>query len=183
MIRAGRTSWCLVLNGTVGVGKTTTADVIGDRWRAAGIPGAVIDVDRLRWAWPAPADDPHHGELGLENLALVADTYVRHGAERLVLADVIENAAGRRRLAEIIGLPVRMIRLIAEPTLIEARLRERHRHDDDETDLAWHLRRIRELAAILEASAADDAVVDVTELSPHQAATAVLAAAGWDERG
>lgn len=172
-----------MLNGTVGVGKTTSAEVIGDRWRSAGIPGAVIDADRLRWAWPAPADDPHHGELGLENLALVARNFVRHGAERLVLADVIENEADRHRLTEILGLPVTVIRLVAEPRLIETRLRERHRHDDDEADMAWHLRRIRELAAILESSATDDGVVDVTRLTPNEAATAVLAAAGWDERG
>ena len=170
-----------MLNGTVGVGKTTTADVIGDRWRDAGLPGAVIDVDRLRWCWPAPPDDPHRSRLGLENLALVAANYVRHGARRLVLADVIEDAAGRSRQAEILELPVTVIRLIADPESIEARLRERHRHDADPADLAWHLHRIRELAAIQDVSAVDDAVIDVTGLAPNEVADAVLAATGWDE--
>ncbi len=177
----GQRARCLVLNGTVGVGKTTTADVIGDRWRDAGVPGAVIDVDRLRWCWPAPPDDPHNGRLGLENLALVAANYVRHGARRLVLADVIEDASGRRRQAETLGLPVTVIRLIADPDLIETRLRERHRHDADPADLAWHLHRIRELAAIQESAAADDAVIDITGLAPDEVVDAVLAATGWDE--
>ena len=181
MVTAESGARCLVLNGTVGVGKTTTANVIGARWRAADIPGGVIDADQLRWFWPAPADDPHRGELGLENLAQVAGNYVRHGAQRLVLADVIESAAGKRRHAEILGLPVTMIRLTADPGLIETRLRDRHRHDVSEADLVWHLHRIRELAAILDSSGSDDAVIDVTRLSPNEVTTAVLTAAGWDD--
>ncbi len=172
---------CLVLTGTVGVGKTTTADVIGDRWRDAGLPGAVIDVDRLRWAWPAPADDPHHGRLGRENLAAVSRNYLRHGARRLVLADVLETAADRQSLAETVGVPVSVVRLTADPALVESRLRQRHRHDLQPDDLDWHLHRVRELAAILERSAAEDVVVDVTRLTPAQSAEAVLAAVGWDE--
>lgn len=96
---------------------------------------------------------------------------------------MIETAVDRRRQADALGMPVTLIRLTADPELIETRLRARHRHDVNGADLAWHLRRIRELAAILEASGTDDAVIDVTRLTPNEAATAVLDAAGWDERG
>ena len=57
----------LLLNGTVGVGKTTVAEAIGDRLADAGVPGAVVDIDWLRRCWPAPDGDPFHLELALRN--------------------------------------------------------------------------------------------------------------------
>ena len=54
----------------------------------------------------------------------------------------------------------------------------RRRHDGPvaAASLAWHLDRARELAAILDAADLDDAVVDVSDLAPRDAARAVLSA-------
>lgn len=53
----------LLLTGTVGSGKTSVADTIGDLLSHAGIANAVIDVDWLRRSWPCPPEDPFNGEL------------------------------------------------------------------------------------------------------------------------
>ncbi|MBA8795168.1 hypothetical protein FHX74_002796 [Friedmanniella endophytica] len=172
----------LVINGTVGVGKTTTADLVGDRWREAGIPGAVIDVDGLRRAWPAPPDDPFHATLGLTNLAAVVANHVRAGALRLVLADVLEDRSQRDRQQRAIGLPTTVVRLRADPDRIVPRLAARHRDDHDGgAGLAWHLARVTELQAILDAADVDDAVVDVTEFDALAVVDRVLAVTGWPE--
>ncbi|WP_127822674.1 ATP-binding protein [Acidipropionibacterium jensenii] len=44
----------VLINGSVGTGKTTTAEALGDEVKQRGIPGAVIDVDWLRRSWPSP---------------------------------------------------------------------------------------------------------------------------------
>jgi adenylylsulfate kinase-like enzyme len=62
----------LLITGTVGSGKTSVADALGDLLSGAGIPNAVIDIDGLRRAWPSPPDDPFQVELALRNLRAVA---------------------------------------------------------------------------------------------------------------
>nr|WP_220093533.1 zeta toxin family protein [Flexivirga caeni] len=44
----------LLITGTVGAGKTTTAYAVGDLLRARELPHAVIDLDELHRLWPAP---------------------------------------------------------------------------------------------------------------------------------
>ncbi|WP_157973853.1 nucleoside/nucleotide kinase family protein [Desertihabitans aurantiacus] len=172
----------LVINGTVGVGKSTTAEMVARRWRDSGLPGAVVDVDELRRAWPAPADDPFNARLGLANLAAVVANGVRVGARRLVVADVLEDRAQRDRQQEALQLPITVVRLRADPDLIRLRLTARHQSDhDDGGALAWHLERVLELERILDRAEVDDGVVDVTELDPPAVADAVLAAAGWSD--
>ncbi len=71
------TAGALLVNGTVGSGTSTTAEEVGRLLAERGTPHAVVDLDALRRAWPAPPDDPFHGELELANLAAVAAV---HGA-------------------------------------------------------------------------------------------------------
>lgn len=44
----------VLINGTVGSGKTTVAEALAERLESERIPGAVIDLDWLRLAWPQP---------------------------------------------------------------------------------------------------------------------------------
>ena len=44
----------LLLTGTVRVGKTTVAAAVGDLLRERQVANAVVDLDELRRAWPAP---------------------------------------------------------------------------------------------------------------------------------
>lgn len=166
----------LLLTGTVGAGKTTTAFAIGELLAQARIPHAVIDLDELRRMWPAPPEDPFHTRLELANLRQVAATYRRAGARRLVLAGVLEGPGARGGYEEALGGPVLVCRLRAELDRLLARLHDRHEPGPARD---WHLARSGELAAILEAEDDADLVLDVADRTPGEVARQVLAAAGW----
>lgn len=173
--RAASEPRALFLNGTVGAGKTTTADVIGSILREGATPYAIIDLDWLRNAWPSPRDDPFHTELELANLAAVTRNFVRAGAERLILAGVMESASDRRRYAETLGLPLTICRLVVPLPILHERLTARH-PPGDERD--WHLARAGELHAILEAAQLDDVTVEVRDQTSASVAAEVLSAVG-----
>lgn len=164
----------VVVNGSVGTGKTTTADRLGDLLRGAGVPGAVIDVDWLRRSWPAPADDPFRAGQALENLRALASTFRRDGAEVLVVAGVVEDVLelGRYRTATS-ATGLLHVRLSADPEVVAARLRRRH--GDDAPTLRWHLERHPELARTLDAVGfADEMRLDTTNRTPAEVAQQVL---------
>lgn len=167
----------LLLTGTVGVGKTTVADAVGDLLRDARVPNAVIDVDWLRAAWPSPSGDPFNRAMALRNLASVGANYLDAGAVRLVLAGVVETRQDRDAHAAALGLPLTVVRLVADPDVVRARLLRRH--GEDQEARRWHLARATELHAILEESAAEDHLVDTTALTASEVAVAVLRIAGW----
>ncbi|WP_424210713.1 hypothetical protein ACN20G_00665 [Streptomyces sp. BI20] len=169
----------LLITGTVGVGKTTAADLLGDLLADAGIPHAVIDLDRLRGFRPAPPDDPFGHRLLVDNLRAVAARYTAAGARHLVLAGVAENAAERDDLRAAIGMPLRVCRLTADLPAVHDRLGRRHAADHDLASLPWHVERAGELARVLDATGPADAIVDTTALRPAEVAAAVLADTGW----
>jgi hypothetical protein len=78
----------LQLSGTVGAGKTSVAEMVGDLLTEAGGPNAVIDLDWLRRSWPSPAGDRFNVAMALRNLRSVARNYRESGAVRIVLAGV-----------------------------------------------------------------------------------------------
>lgn len=163
----------VLINGTVGSGKTTVAGVLAKGLRDEGIPGAVIDLDGLGDFWPQPADDPFNLELTLANLRDVTANYRRAGARVLIMAGVIETAEQRRQHAEAVGGPLAVVRLKASLDLIRERLHGRH--EDDPEGLDWHLRRVGELDTILDRAAIDDLTLDVTDLAPEQTAARIRA--------
>lgn len=166
----------LFVNGTVGVGKTTVARAISAM--EAG-PHALVDLDELRRCWPSPVTDPFNLELELANLSAVARNYRSAGAERLILAGVIERGEDVIRYVDAVGAsPLRICRLIADAGVIEARLRSRHRNDPD--GLSWHLDRAGELARILDEADLDQVTADVSAKSIEESAAEVRRAVGWD---
>jgi adenylylsulfate kinase-like enzyme len=165
----------LLITGTVGAGKTSVADAAGDLLAGAGVPNAVIDLDWLRRAWPAPPGDPFNGALTLRNLRAVAANFLDAGAERLVIAGVLEDRGERRRHEEALGVPLTVCRVRVE--LAETRRRLALRHADDPHGLDWHLKRAGELMEILDAAEVEDYAVDGTHAAVPQVAAEVLA--GW----
>jgi len=169
----------VLLTGTVGAGKTTTAHALGALLRRAGVPHAVVDLDALAAAWPSPADDPFHLELMLANLRDVARHHRAAGAVRLVLAGVVETPEQQTRCATAVGVPLTVCRLRPDLPTVAARLRGRH--GDDPDVLAWHLHRSGELDGVLQAAGVGDSVVDVAPGEPPAAvAEAVARVLGWE---
>jgi adenylylsulfate kinase len=168
----------LLINGTVGAGKTSVAEKVGDLLSQAGVPNAVIDVDWLRQSWPSPAGDRFNQTMALRNLRSVASNYLDAGAVRIVLAGVLETRAERNRYQEALEIPLSVCRLRVDLALVRTRLAQRH--TGDEAALDWHLDRAGELDTILEAARIEDFTVGVGELSITVAAGEVIRAVGWE---
>lgn len=169
----------LLITGTVGVGKTTVAEAVGDILVGLGVPHAVIDLDELRRCWPPPAGDRFNDTVELTNLRSVAANYRAAGALRLVLAGVVERRSQRQDYERAVGCAVQVVRLRADPAVLAERLRERHRGDPG--GLGWHLARAPQLSAILEEAVVADVEVETTGQSVGKIASDVLAAASWEE--
>ena len=167
----------LLINGTVGAGKTSVAEMVGDLLTEAGVPNAVIDLDWLRRSWPSPAGDRFNVAMALRNLRSVARNYRDAGAVRIVLAGVIETKVERDRHEDALGVPLSMCRLRVDLPLVRARLAQRH--EGEGAVLQWHLARSGELDAILEAAVIEDFTVSATDLSISSTAKMVLSTAGW----
>lgn len=171
----------LFLNGTVGVGKTTVADAVGALLAERGIPHAVIDLDALRRGWPSPEGDRFNNAIELTNLRSVAANYRAAGAQVLVLAGVLEEAAAIDDYRDALGgVTPTIIRLTVDPREGERRLRARHRADGDRAgdELSWHLARHGELDGVLDAAAIPGPVIDTTARDARAIALEVLQTAG-----
>ncbi|MBA3529335.1 MAG: hypothetical protein H0T91_08530 [Propionibacteriaceae bacterium] len=162
----------LLINGTVGVGKTSVADAIGSQLRESRLPGSVIDLDWLGNAWPTPEDDPFNLSLTLQNVAAGAANAITFGARHLILAGVVENHDQRAQYAAAVGMPLKLCRLRADLDTVRDRLRLRH--PEDPKALAWHLHRCGELNAILDQARVDDFIVDTTDRTIEQTAVDVI---------
>ncbi|MEV4351641.1 hypothetical protein AB0J83_44860 [Actinoplanes sp. NPDC049596] len=165
----------LLITGTVGVGKTATAEAVGELLAEEQVAHAVVDVDWLRRSWPAPPGDRFNGAIAVRNLRSVAANFFAAGAHRLILAGVIESHAERDEYQAAVGVPLTVCRL----TLAAGANRERlaRRHTGDPEPLGWHLARAPELAAVLDRTGVEDFTVDSGQGPVREIARAVLS--GW----
>ncbi|MHA7293250.1 hypothetical protein [Arthrobacter sp. HLT1-21] len=168
----GGTMQCVFLNGTVGAGKTSVAQATAALLAADGVPHAVIDLDWLRYAWPAPAGDPFNRDLELANLAAMVANFRAAGPEILILAGVIEGSAQRLQYELALGSPLLVIRLDALLAIVRDRLRRRHVASDPA--LGWYLHRAGELQSILQEADSDDALISTEGLEVTQVAAAIV---------
>lgn len=181
MLGGMTTPRALVVNGTVGSGKTTTIEHVGDLLAEAGRPHALVDLDWLRKGWPPPLDDAFNSELELTNLRAVTAGFHAAGMTDLVLAGVIEDPALLPRYAQALGCAPTVVRLRVDLDWLRDRLAARHADDTEARE--WHQRRCGELHAILEQTRSREHVVDVAPgEAPRQVAVRVLQAAGWMAR-
>ena len=139
------------------------------------VPGALIDLDWLRKAWPTAPDDPFHSDLELANLTALSANFLQGGAQVLALAGVIEHEAARDSYARAVGCPLLVIRLRLSRELAHARLIARHAGNGAE--LEWHLARFDQLTQTLNEAGVDDATVEVGDRNPREVARRVLEAA------
>ncbi|MCQ9367602.1 AAA family ATPase [Kocuria carniphila] len=153
----------VLINGSVGTGKTTTAERLGGELERCGIPGAVIDVDWLRRSWPAPPGDPFGTALALENMQAIASNFRRAGARVIVAATVVESLEELSRASgALASRRLLHVRLTTTPDAAISRLTRRHA--DDKVILHWHLQRHAGLAGILDrAGFTDELRIDTTE--------------------
>ncbi len=143
----------LLITGSVGAGKTTVADIVGELLAEAAVPHEVIDLDWLRNTWRSPPDDRFNLAIELRNLRDVARNFLDAGSVRLVLAGVVETGVEQDRYRASIGLPLTLCRLRVTLPVLHTLLNGRHELGNA---LRWHLARSGELDAILEAARLED---------------------------
>ncbi len=164
-----------MITGTVGSGKSAVAHTASGLLIEAGIAHAVIDMDDLSQVWPR--SDRFGEAVALRNLACVWANFREEGAERLLVARVLEKHDGALDMREAVpGAQTTVIRLLSPADLIEERLRRRHAAAGD---LEWHLARAPELAAIQERAKPEDHVVRNDSRPLREVAAEVLRVAGW----
>lgn len=171
----------LVINGTMGAGKTTTAAAIHDLLKEDGVRTAFIDADALCQASPAPDDDPFQQRLLFDGLAALAPVYRGRGLGCIVLARVVEDPDDRDRYGSVFSGPagpaeVSIVRVTASQDTRFARVTDR------EPEGYWRdlgLARTVELEDVLEDLDLDDGVVSSEGATRLEVARAALDVAGW----
>lgn len=172
MARMTETIRVLIINGPVGVGKSTTANTLSELLEAQGVPHAVIDMDYLRSVYPRPEDDPFHEALGYRNLAAVWQNFREAGARVALIPSVVETAENiaAYKLA-IPGAEITVVRLSASLETLRSRLAQRELG----SGLAWHTARTEELQRLLDERQLDDAIIDTDGKTSLEVAREVLA--------
>jgi ribose 1,5-bisphosphokinase PhnN len=166
----------IVVTGPVGVGKTTMIDEMSRLLRAADIPHAAVDFDQLTAAFPRSPDDDMWGtKLGLANLAAMWRNYQAAGADRLLIARVLEARSELQGYRTAVpGAKITVVRLRASLEALRARLRQR-----GGAGLHWHLDRAVELAPQMDESHVEDLLVETEQRDPGELAREILLQLGW----
>lgn len=166
----------MLVTGPVGVGKTAVAGEVSALLERAGVPHAFVDVDSLRWCYPSPPGDRFRTALAMRNLAAVWANFRAAGAERLVLADVVESRDELDRYrAAVPGAAITVVRLRATAETFAARVGEREQGSGRE----WHLARAAELAAQMDRDAVEDVLIETDGRLVTAIAREALARCGW----
>ena len=162
----------LFLNGGYGVGKSAVLEHVGDVLHEVGRPFSLFDVDWFHRSWPPASDDPENVLTEAENLRAVWRNFRRAGERQAVVAGVLRSSADRERYADVLGLPVRSVRLEAGAEVTRARLGGRYTaHRASALD--WHLNRYASLAADLTAAGGDELVIRTDGRTPLEVAQQV----------
>jgi adenylylsulfate kinase len=96
---------------------------------------------------------------------------------RLVLSGVIERRSDLVRYEDAVGMRVTVVRLRAEPDVLNQRLSARHAIDP--TGLTWHLARAGELDNILDDAHVTDHEIHIGARGPESIAADVMSVAAW----
>ena len=168
----------MMVTGPVGVGKTSVAGEVSALLERAKVPHAFVDMDSLRWSYPSPPGDRFRTALALQNLAAVWANFRAAGAERLVLADVVESRGeleGYR--AAVPGARIVVVRLRAPVETLTARVAAREQGLGRE----WHVARAAELAAQMDRDAVEDVLIETGGRTVAAIARAALERCGWSQ--
>ena len=161
----------------MGDGKSTVLSEASDLLREARLAHAAIDLDWLAVMYPEKEQGRYGEQLAFANLAAVWPVYVAAGAERLIVARVVENRSELKQYRHAVpGATIVVCRLTASIETMRERLRVR----EPGMFQAQGLRRSAELAGILDRARAEGFTVDNNQgRSVTGVAREVLSRAGW----
>ncbi|MDQ3958337.1 MAG: AAA family ATPase, partial [Actinomycetota bacterium] len=170
----------LVLNGTIGAGKTSLAEQVSELLHESGLVHGLIDLDWLAQVYPAPdPDDPFNLALALDNLAYVWSGFRRAGAAHLVMAATIETAAEMAAVKTALAeTDVTVALVTASPDVAADRIRRRELGGL----AAEFVERTGHLAARIRDARLEDFVVSNDDEAIRTTAAAIVERLGWLER-
>jgi len=171
--------YAIFLNGSYGVGKSSTLDHIGDLLAAAGRPFSLMDVDWYHRSWPPADPDSGNKLIEAQNMGFVWSNYKSVGPRQLVISGVITDPESRDRYAEALALTIRPVRLVASPAVTERRLRGRYTAAQGAA-FEWHRTRHEDLSTTLAEADLDEIVIDTDLKPPHDIARLVLSHFGYE---
>ncbi len=171
----------LVVNGTMGAGKSAVASALADRLGDQGARYAWIDGDALCQAGPPDADDPYNQRLLFDALTGAAPAFRSRGLGLVIVARAVEDPTDRERYARAFrsnGGPaeVTIVRVTAPEEVRFARI------DAREPEGPWRefgRARTVELEEALEAIDLDDFEFENAGRAAAETAAAVCSAIGW----
>lgn len=167
----------LLITGPVGVGKSSVLSEVEDLLQAAGMRFAAVELDALSYCHPpTPDDDRYRTKLTFRNLAAAWRNFRAAGAERLILARVLESRAELARYHRAVpGAEIVVVRLRASAPTLQRRIRRR------EIGLghAWHSRRAKELAQIMDRAQVEDILVETDGRTVNAIAREILDRTAW----
>lgn len=167
----------LVVNGSIGAGKTKTAGAVFDVLAERGVRCAMIDGDYLCQASPDAPGAAFNQDLYFQNLAAVAPVYRGAGYGVMVIARVVEDPEDRARHERAFGTDLVTIARVTAP---ENERKERIVQRDIEPEWQqWGHARTVELDVVLEELQLDDVTVSNWGRSPRETALELLDRLGW----
>lgn len=117
----------VAITGTIGAGKTATAEGLSELLHSKGMRHALIDLDWLGQVYPPPDPvSPYALDLALENLALMAPNFVAAGARYFVVAATLvsPNEVDHLRAA-LPHVDLNVCRVVASVGATAERIRQR----------------------------------------------------------
>jgi len=179
----------LWLCGPTGVGKSTVGYEIFASIHRSGRKAAYVDADQVGMCYPAPGDDPYNHRVKAANVAAVWRGFRAAGAECLIVSGGVRSGADlqlyREQLADISLL---VCRLRVEEDELRGRLKVRASGFGPPVPgrQAWRTDRSESVGnaiadfVLLETATFAELVVDITRLTPAEAAARVRQLAdGW----
>lgn len=167
----------LLLNGTVGAGKTTTSFEVSALLRARDIAHVVLDLDFLSLVYPRPVDDPYGNRIMMSNLAALWGNVAHLAPKRVILARVILDRDQLDSVrAAIPNADITVVRLTASQTTIRNRFAGHHVG----SSINGFRARSAGLDGLLDETGVADLVVNTDDKDVDAVAAEVLAA--WDAR-
>ncbi|MBX2821339.1 MAG: hypothetical protein KTR29_16715 [Rhodothermaceae bacterium] len=164
----------LILNGTIGAGKSTIGMAIHEILNLAEIPNAFIDLDQLTYCWPPKGR--FNNDTMFEALSKLWAVYKSAGATRLVLARVVEKPDALERYKHVLGpSSFAIVRLKAADHIRTSRIVHREFGDS----LQWHLKRSVELEKILDGTSHNTFTINNDDKTPDEVAHEILRKISW----
>lgn len=161
----------IILNGPVGVGKTSVSEAISEILQKNSIPHAYIDFDNLTQSFPRPKNDPFNYSLGMKNLSDLWNNYKKLNIKYLILPHVVGSRDELKDYKNAIPEgSFTVVGLRADIKTLHSRLKQRNSGDS----LKWHLNRAKELTKQFDKNKVDDFTMDTDRKTVAEVAAIIL---------